>query len=166
MVDFLTNSLRGVPVLLVVASFLAAPMLRAESPASLVSVDTNRRTYVLGDVVEIVVDNKAGEKVFLPGCQTYQVERFGDERYQPLEGEHCISEGDARAIDPGQFTLQFQPKLEHIGRPLRISLVYGIAVPNNGRCRRPGVEISGRSIRLLSACVRPLRSSRSCAAAL
>jgi len=147
MVDFLTNSLRGVPVLLVVASFLAAPMLRAESPASLVSVDTNRRTYVLGDVVEIVVDNKAGEKVFLPGCQTYQVERFGDERYQPLEGEHCISEGDARAIDPGQFTLQFQPKLEHIGRPLRISLVYGIGCAeqrplSQARCRDFGTLYS------------------------
>ena len=121
-------------------------MLRAEPPGSVVSVDTNRRTYVLGDVVQIVVDNKAGEKVFLPGCQTYQVERF-DERYQPLEGEHCISEGDARAVEPGQITLQFQPKLEHIDRPLRISLVYGIGCSeqrplSQARCRDFGTEHS------------------------
>ncbi len=115
--------------------FLLPGMLGAESSESSkssepsepgVTIDTNRRTYFVGDVVDIVVENKTPSKVFIPGCQPYQVERFGDERFEAIEGEHCIAEGDARAVGPGKRTLQFHPKAEHVDRPLRVSLVYGL----------------------------------------
>ena len=81
---------------------------------------------MLGDRVQIMLDNKSDEKVFIPGCQSIQVERFGDERYELLPGEHCIAEGEARALAAGVTEFLFEPGKEHVGPPLRISIVYGI----------------------------------------
>jgi hypothetical protein len=138
--DLRAISFAGTSFVVLLASLLSASSLLAESPQHSVSVDTNRRTFVLGDLVQIVVDNKSGEKVFLPGCQSYQVERFGEQRYEPLDGEHCIAEGDALAVVAGETTLQFQTRPEHLDRPLRVVMVYGIGCTaerplSQARCR-------------------------------
>ena len=119
----------------------------AESATSLVSVDTNRRTYVLGDLVQISLKNNSGEKIFIPGCQSFQVERFGSERYETLPGEPCIAEGDARMLEAGTTDFSFQPKKPHLDSPLRISMVYGVGCSeqrplSQARCRDFGTVYS------------------------
>jgi hypothetical protein len=117
----------------------AGPSL-ADSAASSVSVDTNRRTYILGDLVQISLENNSGEKIFIPGCQSFQVERFGSERYEPLPGAPCIAEGEARMLEAGTTDFSFQPKKAHLDSPLRISMVYGVGCSeqrplSQARCR-------------------------------
>jgi hypothetical protein len=138
--DLRAISCAGISVVVLIASLLSAPALFADPPQRPVSVDTNRRTFVLGDLVQIILDNRSGEKVFLPGCQSYQVERFGEQRYEALDGEHCIAEGDARGVAPGETTLQFQTRPEHMDSPLRVVVVYGIGCAgerplSQARCR-------------------------------
>jgi len=111
-----------------------------EKSAIDVIVETNRRTYVLGDQVQISLSNKTAEKVFVPGCQSIQVERFGDDRYEPLPGEHCVAEGNAKALEPGTSEFLFKPKKENLDAPLRVSMVFGIGCVENrplsqARCR-------------------------------
>ena len=127
-------------IFLILLSLLAVVCSAAEPSALDVSVDTNRRTYVLGDKVQISLNNKTAEKIFVPGCQSIQVERFGDDRYELLPGEHCVAEGNARALEPGKSEFLFQPKKEHLGPPLRVSMVFGIGCTeqrplSQARCR-------------------------------
>ncbi|MBJ93338.1 MAG: hypothetical protein CMP23_02560 [Rickettsiales bacterium] len=111
-----------------------------ESKLDSVQVDTNRRTYVLGDQVEISLENRRGEDIYLVGCQPYQVERFGEDRYLPLPGEDCVAEGEAQAVSAGETKFVFHPAKEHLDVPLRISVVYGIGCSpkralSQARCR-------------------------------
>lgn len=119
---------------------ITAGLSLAESAGYAVSVDTNRRTYILGDLVQISLENSSGEKIFIPGCHSFQVERFGADRYEPLPGAPCVAEGDARMIEAGTTELSFQPKKEHLDSPLRISMVYGVGCSaqrplSQARCR-------------------------------
>ncbi len=120
---------------------LVAVFCSAAEPSKIdVTVDTNRRTYVLGDKVQISLNNKTGEKIFVPGCQSIQVERFGDDQYELLPGEHCVAEGNAREVEPGKSEFLFQPREEHLGPPHRVSMVFGIGCTqqrplSQARCR-------------------------------
>ena len=90
-----------------------------------VLVETGRSLYVVGDSVDINVHNKRRTPIFVPGCDTWQVEVFSGDMWAPVRGETCSSEGDALAIEVGDRTLEWTAPSRLAGEQVRVALVFG-----------------------------------------
>ncbi|HCP44694.1 MAG TPA: hypothetical protein DIU15_01470 [Deltaproteobacteria bacterium] len=120
--------------LLGLGSVLALALLVLQGPSSAwaadpmgpsVTVETSRRAYLLGDVVEITVTNKRDVPIFLPGCESFQLERFEGEAYRSMPLEPCGREGLALPVPPGTKTFEYRPGREQLKQLLRVTVVFG-----------------------------------------
>lgn len=101
------------------------PAAAADKAFTDVTVETNRRAYLLGDVVEVKVTNKRDVPIFLPGCESFQLERFVEDSYQAMPVEPCVREGTALLLSPGTRTFEYKPGRDQLKQLLRVTLVFG-----------------------------------------
>ncbi len=130
------------------ASSLALVLLLAGvAAAGGVKVETSRQLYEPGDVIEISVVNETGAPIALPGCGSFQLEKFVDDAYVRVPTENCVSEGEALKVDPGSFALTYTPDSDLSGNILRISVAYGTSCEegrplSQARCKDFGTVTS------------------------
>ncbi len=115
-------SLCSAAVALTVA--LAPPSLAGSEDVQ-VLLETSRSLYEPGEVVEATVTNKRAGTIYVGGCGAVVAERLDDERYEPVVGEPCVTEGRAVKIEPGA-EMKFEIKeAGRSGDVRRLSLAFG-----------------------------------------
>jgi len=129
--------------LLLVILTLAPPLRAAPAArkaATGVTVTVEQRIFVGHAPIQITVHNNLGQPIALPGCASFGIEQFIENRFIPLPPRRCDWEQEAVTVPRGEHLLQFQPTQE--GRViLRAVVTYGVgckekAPLSQARCER------------------------------
>jgi len=136
-----------VPSLVFVLLGLASVTVAGDEGAGGVKVETSRQLYEPGATVEITIVNERAGPISLPGCGSFDVQRFDVESYRSVVVENCVSEGEALLVQPGRFSLNFVPSSAQSGDILRLSVAYGWGCEerkplSQARCKGFGTAVS------------------------
>lgn len=97
----------------------------SKAAASSVSVELNARSYRPGETIQITLNNQGNAPIFLPGCASYSLERFQDERYTPITVKRCESEQNALMVPKGSRSFEL-PAPTGERALLRVTVTYGV----------------------------------------
>lgn len=96
------------------------------------SVSINKKLFEKGESIEIILENKAKDIVYLPGCQEYTVQKFLNGKYVdlPQTSYECSSEKNSLELPFGKKIVKYEPSYKE-SENLRIAVVYGIGCQKN-----------------------------------
>lgn len=82
-----------------------------------------------GAPFQVTVENHSSGPVYLPGCATYSLEKFGTEQFEPVAHTRCDWERAALTLPPGPRTFELTapelPDESPNGWILRVTVAYG-----------------------------------------
>ena len=107
---------------------LLASHLAAADPA--VAIEVDRARFPSGEEITAAVTNAMGEPIFVPACETMQVEMFDADkgRWLPFSTRECKETKPAVALTEGTHTLNAHYDTDRF-TVVRLVLVFGL------RCR-------------------------------